>query len=298
MITFPGPFETHLQGDVTTIARCWAITKSTGDVIRSTEHDRDLVITTGPYAGTYRAAAAISASDLRVTTDGAVQNLEVEGAFQYDVAIPDLTVAEIEGGAYDQATAVLFEINWAAPDQGYKELCAGTLGDFQRDSNGQWRSEVRGLTQALQQQVVQTYSERCNVRLFGDDRCKFDVDSVTRTGTVATVTDRKHFTVTLAAGPAPVNATYYNGGRLLFVDGDNATFVREIKSATLVSLTLTVVLHDEAPADITIGDAVEVPPGCDRRFSTCRDVHANQENFRGYGLFAVGRDRLIKGVNT
>lgn len=295
MLTLAVNLASHLQLDTTKLQVCWAVTRLDGTVLRGTAHDRDIVITIGTYAGTYRAATAVMSSAVRSSSDGSVQNLEVEGAFQTDVSVPDITVEEIEGGVYDQARAVLLMLNWSVPDDGQKVLCAGTLGEFYRDSNGRYRSEVRGLTQALQQNIVQTYSERCNVALLGDSRCKFDVASVTRTGTVSSVTNRKTFVVTLDAGPAPVNATYYNGGRLVFTSGDNNGFIREIKTATLVGSDLTITLWDEAPADIAIGVTVSVPPGCDRRLETCRDVFDNVVNMRAPGLHAAGRDRLMKG---
>jgi uncharacterized phage protein (TIGR02218 family) len=294
MLTFTAEAAAHLNLDATTLTTCWAVYRNDGVVLRGTQHNKDLPIASGPYAGTYTARSAAFATDVQQKSDGSVSNLDVDGAFRLDAEIGEITVAQIEGGLFDQSRAVLLLVNWV-DRYVVKVMCAGTLGEFSRDSNGAFRSEVRGLTQALQQNIVQTYSERCNVKLFGDARCKFDVAAVTRTGTVATVANRRSFTVTLDAGPAPLNATYYNGGRLVFTSGPNLNAVREIKTATLVSSTLTVELWDEAPDDIAIGNTVSVPPGCDRRLETCRDVHDNIVNFRGYGCFAAGKDALLRG---
>ena len=295
MLTLASALAAHFASENTTLTVCWTITRNDAVVLRGTAHDRTVRIPSGDYAGDYRAAMAVTSSDLRSASDGAPQNLEVEGGFQVDASIPDLTVEDIEAGLYDQAAAALFIVNWASPGDGQKELLVGTLGEFYRDSDGLYRTEVRGLTQALAQQMLQTYSERCNVREFGDSRCGFDVGAVTRTATVTSVTDRKHFEATLDAGPAPVNSTYYDGGRLAFTSGDNDGFVREVRSAVVAGSDLTVELWDEAPADIAVSDTISLPPGCDRRYETCRDVHVNLENFRGHGVFASGRDRLMAG---
>lgn len=294
MLTLDSGFAAHIAGDVTKLTACWYITKKNGVVVRGTTHDADIVITTGDFAGTYRASTATMSSDIRSTSDGSVQNLEVEGMF-VDAALPDLTIEEVEGGMYDQAEACLFLVNWAAPDSEQVVRCYGTLGEFYRDSLGRFRTEVRGLGQALKQTIIRTYSERCNVEEFGDSRCKLDAAALGRTGTVATVTNRKSFTVTLNAGPAPLSITFYNGGRWTFTSGSNSGVSREVATASLAGSTLTVVLWEEAPADIAVGVTVSVKPGCDRRFETCRDIFNNVVNFRGFGLYASGKDILMRG---
>lgn len=295
MLTLPAGLSAHTLLRTTSLTFCHAITKKNGEVLRGTVHDRDITIPSGTYAGTYRARTAVFASSVRSNSDGAVSNLEAEGALRVDASVDDLTVADIQAGLYHQAPAVLLLVNWRNPADGVKIVAGGTLGEFYRDSDGRYRTEVRGLTQALTQQLLQTYAERCNVRKFGDSRCRFDVASVTRTATVTAVTDRKNFTATLDAGPDPVNATYYDGAELLFTSGANEDFVREVKTAVVAGSDVTIALWDEVPADIEIGDTFELPPGCDRRYETCRDVHDNLVNFRGYGIFAVGRDRLMRG---
>ena len=297
MLALPAPLAAHLQGRALTLTVCWAITKADDTVIRGTAHDRDVTITAGSYAGVYRARSAAFATTIEGKSDGSVSNLDVRGGLRVDATIDEISVAEIEGGLYDQARAVLLMVNWASPDDGQKVLMSGTLGEFYRDSDGLWRSEVRGLTQALSQQIMRTYSERCWVKLLGDSFCKLDLGPLTRTGTVTAVTSRKAFSVALDAGFAGPTATYYDGGRLAFTSGDNAGFVREVHAGTIAGDNVDVVLWEEAPADIAIGDTISLPPGCDRRYETCRDVHNNLVNFRGWGLYAVGRDRLMKGAS-
>lgn len=297
MQTLPPGLASHLAGDVTTLTVCWLVEKLNGDVIRGTAHQTDITITTGTYAGTYKARTAVFATDNRNTSDGAVSNLDVDGAFRVDATIDDISVTDIEAGLYDQARAVLLLVNWADPDSGQKVLRAGTLGEFYRDSSGRYRSEVRGLTQALSQQIVRTYSERCDVKIFGDERCKFDVAAATRTGTVTAVTNRKRFDVSLDAGAQPPSPVYFVGGRLKFTSGALDGVIREVRGCRVneANDAAEIALWEEAPTDVEVGMTIELPPGCDRTADTCRLIHQNFVNFRGHGLFATGKDALMRG---
>jgi uncharacterized phage protein (TIGR02218 family) len=297
MLTLPAALTAHLDGNVTSLTACWAVTRRNRQVIRGTAHDRDVPITSGVYAGTYPARAAIFASDVRATSDGSVSNLDVEGTFLVEPGADDITVEEIEGGLYDQASAVLFLVNWQSPNDGQRVLVAGTLGEFFRDSDGRYRSEVRGLAQALSQQIVDTHSATCNVRLFGDERCKFVVSAVTRTATVTSVISRRRFAVSLDAGAEPGSPVYFHGGRLAFTSGANEDVIREARVVQVNGSNdaAEILLWDEEPADIQIGDTLDLPPGCDRQYETCRLIHDNLVNYRGYGLYAAGRDALMRG---
>src|SRR5690606_37353689 len=210
----PVGLASHLSGRTLSLTVCWAVTRTDGQVLRGTAHDRDITIASGRFAGVYPSRATVYSTDIASKADGSVSNADVEGAFFSDVE--ELTVADIEGGFYDQAPAVLFMVNWQKPDDGQKILLSGMLGEFHRDSDGRYRSEVRGLTQSLKQQIVRTYSERCDVKLFGDSRCKFDVAAVTRTGEVSAVTNRNRFDVTLNPGAVPPSPVYFVGSRLVF----------------------------------------------------------------------------------
>jgi uncharacterized phage protein (TIGR02218 family) len=287
----------HLQSEVTTLAVCWRVVKRNGGRILSTEHDRDLAIDTGPLAGVYLSQAGVRGSEVTSNSDMSVDNMEVEGAARGDeLLIPDVTVADMESGVLDKASVTLFVVNWQAPNDGALYKRHGFLGNFERDSNGQYRTEVRGLTQLLSQNVGQTYGETCNVVVFGDARCKKDLAPITRTGTITAVTSRKRFTVLLDAGAAPLTDTYYDTARTTFTSGDCDGFNRQVKHAAIDEDVLDIELLEETPADVAPGDTFILPPGCDRRYETCKDVHNNLDNMRAYGVFIPGVLALLKGA--
>ncbi len=304
MLHLPAPFAQHLASRTLTLAICWTITKSNGEVLRGTSHDADVTITSGPYAGTYPRQHAVLTSDIETGADGAVPNADADGFIHLADALlgPEngFTVEDFEGGLLDQAPAALFLVNWTRPDDGQKELLVGTLGELGRDSEGRLRAEARGVEQALTQQILGSFAERCDVKRFGDHRCKFDVASRVRTGTVDAVVHRRHFTAELAAGPAPVTKMYYFGGVLRWTSGANAARESIVLMHNALTLdadaqVIEVGLQDEAAADIEAGDTFELEPGCDRLPHTCRFAHDNFLNIRAYGLYASGKDRLMAG---
>lgn len=299
MKTLTTAFATHIQQPVTKLTVCWHVQKNNGELLLGTQHDRDIVIAVSQptivnLVGTYSAQAAITGSDVRSSSDGSVDNLEVEGATDRsgdEIAI-DLTVADIEAGTLDNATVTVFLVNWADPDAGQVILRRGRLGALSRDSDGRYRTEVRGLAQLLSQSVGLVYQETCNVARFGDSRCNFAVATIQIDDVVTTVTNRKVFTIAEPVTAPP--AGYPAGGEVLVLTGDNEGFTREVKASTVADGLLTIELYEELPADLLVSDEVRFTPGCDRRWVTCR-AYDNLVHFRGYGVYIPGTLAMMRG---
>lgn len=290
-----------ISSDTPTLSVCWLIEKGNGETIRGTDHDRDIVVAvegspTYGLAGRYRARANITGSATQHASDLSPDNMEVEGATEDEVTGEfDVSVAEIEAGVLDRAPVTVFVVDWRNPDAGQLVIKRGWLGEILRDSDQRYRTEVRGLTQALSQNIGQTFAERCNVVELGDSRCRFNVQAVTRSGQVGAVTSRRQFVLAVTPSDEPPVATYWNGGKVRGITGANAGFTREVKRAVYSLGGVTVELWEEMPDDVAVLDVFELVPGCDRLLATCRDVFANVDNFRGFGVFAPGRAALIKG---
>lgn len=295
-------FAAHIREPVTTLAVCWLIQKQNGELILGTQHDRDITITVSQHAivdltGVYRAQAAITGSDIRSGSDMSVDNMDVDGATEAsgdssgDVTI-DITVADIEAGLLDNASVTVFLVNWNAPDAGQALLRRGRLGNLTRDSEGRYRTEVRGLSQLLSQQIGYVYQETCNVVRFGDSRCQFDVAAIRIESPITAVISNKQFSIA-EPGTAPP-AGYPLGGEVLFLSGSNEGFTREVKVSTVAGGALTLELYEELPDDVDIGDQIQVTPGCDRRWSTCRQYN-NLVNFRGWGVYIPGTMAMMRG---
>ena len=157
----------HLAGEVTTLATCWRIARTDGQVFRFTDHDRDLLV----EGETYRASTGYSRTAVASDADLAVDNLEVEGVFDSE----ELSEADLRAGRFDRAEVRIFLVNWADPGQGVLKLRRGWFGEVVLGEQGIFRTELRGLTQALAQRIGELYGPECRADL-GDHRCRVPVE--------------------------------------------------------------------------------------------------------------------------
>lgn len=306
MKNFSPSYAAHLLQPQTTLAVCWRIVKTNGDLVLGTEHDRDIKITTTnigmdlgspafDLSGTYRAASGILASSVKTASDMSVDNMEVNGALQRQPEFyADLSVEDIRAGLFDGAVVTTFRVNWQDPDDFQEILRHGVCGQIDWNSDGTYRAEVRGLTQILQQSIGRTCGDRCDVAEFGDSRCKVNVAALTVTGTVTAVTNRRRFSTSLDLSSSVPGHGYFTLGKLTMTSGENAGFVKQVKNDSVGSVLGEIELWEEFPRDVEIGDTFSLTPGCDRRYETCRDVHNNLINFRGPGIFVPGMDSIIR----
>lgn len=160
----------HLAGEAMTLATCWRVARRDGLVLRFTDHDRDLVVAGETYsaASGYRRAAIATEAGLEVG------ETEIAGVLDADT----VTAEDLDGGLWDYAEVRIFAVNWASPASGTIKLRRGTLGQVRRDERGAFAAELRGLAQALQQRVGETYSPYCRAEL-GDSRCRVPIEPAT-----------------------------------------------------------------------------------------------------------------------
>lgn len=169
MKQFSSALAAHLPGPVTTLATCWVITRRDGRVFRFTDHDQDLTFEGETHAARFGYARSALTSDSQL----AVDNLDIDGIFD-DAAISE---SEMRAGLFDFAEVRIFLVNWADPAMGALRLRRGWLGEVTLSEQGSFRTELRGLTQALQQEIGEIYSAECRADL-GDARCKVPVAPV------------------------------------------------------------------------------------------------------------------------
>jgi hypothetical protein len=205
---------THVAGEVTTLATCWRITRTDGTVFRFTDHDRDLAVD----GKIYQASGAYSRTAIANDAGMGVDNLDVEGVF--DSAA--VTEEELRAGLFDQAEVRIFLVNWADPSMGVLRLRRGWFGEVVLTEQGVFRTELRGLTQVLQQRIGELYSPECRADL-GDQRCRVpiqppEIARATAYGLGEIV--RVRTTGTLTSFPLPIG----NGGFEADGAGDGSGF--------------------------------------------------------------------------
>jgi uncharacterized phage protein (TIGR02218 family) len=259
---------THIAGEVTTLASCWRVTCKDGAEFFFTDHDRDLVVDGQVYQASTGYSRTAIANDASLSVD----NLDVDGVFDAET----ITEEALRAGLFDHAEVRVFLVNWADLSMGALKMRRGWFGEVMLNENGKFRTELRGMAQALQQQIGEIYSPECRADL-GDARCKVDLAAWTRIGTVTAVIDRAVF-IASVAGAATADG-WFNGGLLTWTTGANAGRAIEVKS--WIATTGQIELFLAVGYAIQIGDAFTVYPGCDKRLDTCIGRFNNVINFRG-----------------
>ncbi len=269
--------QAHLNGELTTLATLVKITRADGGVKGFTTHDRDLEIN----GVAYKADGALTPSAVESRAGLAVDNLEVTGIL--DSA--DISDADIEAGLYDFARIDVFACNWADVTQGVVLLRRGWLGQVMR-AGTHYVAEIRGLHDLLQRPIGDYYTPECRFDL-GDARCGVDLAAVTSTGAVTHVTDRAVFADTVQTAATGI----YAYGKLTWTSGANAGQSMDVKAWDGTAKTFTLWLPMSNA--IQIGDAYSVAPGCDKRFSTCKDKFSNGACFGGFP-YVPGVGNILK----
>jgi uncharacterized phage protein (TIGR02218 family) len=265
MKTISTSLQAHLNGETTTLATCWKITRVDSTVYRFTDHDRDLVV-----SGTnFLSALSYSASAVETTQGMNVDSVDVTGVLDSS----SITEADLIAGKWDHATVEIFMLNWASPDMGQVKLRKGTLGEVKTGQN-KFEAELRGLFQAFQTQIIEVSTPVCRARLF-DARCMVNCMTYTRSGAVSSATGYDTFTSTNVA----TTAEWFDNGRVYWRTGANSGTAKEIKTQTSSG---AVTLVEPMPYALAIGDVFEIQAGCRKRFiDDCKTKFNNVVNFRG-----------------
>ncbi len=148
---------THINGELTTLATLWHITRTDGVELFITDHDLDIV-----FAGdTYAAASGIARTAIESASDMSVDNLDVVGILGGELAKNDLLA-----GHYDFAQFDIFSVNWVDPDGfGKIQHRFGTIGEIQV-KDGSYTGELRGMMQLLERNRGKVWAPDCRANLF------------------------------------------------------------------------------------------------------------------------------------
>jgi uncharacterized phage protein (TIGR02218 family) len=186
----------------------------------------------------------------------------------------EISAADIDAGFYDFARVDVYACNWANLSEGTIQLRRGWLGQVTR-ADLHYVAELRGLHDLLQRPVGETYTPECRFDL-GDSRCCVNLAALASTGSVTSVTDNAIFKDTAQTAANGV----YAYGKLTWLSGSNAGQSMDVKAWKNSTHQFTLWLP--MPRAIHVGDAYNVTPGCDKRFSTCKNTYANGANFGGF----------------
>lgn len=269
--------QEHLGGTLTTLAECVKITRQDNVVIAFTTHDADLVIGGVTYKadGSYVRGALDETDSLKETS--------------YDISgILDsqwLSESDIQAGLYDHAQIEVSVVNWAGLDQGCVTIRSGWLGEVAR-TGGKYTAALRGLHDLLERRVGDTYTPECRYDL-GDERCRLNIQALTREGAVTQTLDSANF---IDATRSEADG-YFNYGKIVWTSGANQGLAIEARAWSQPAKQFT--LWMPMPNQIAAGDRYTVCAGCDKRFSTCKAKFNNAANFGGFPHLP-GLDKILQ----
>jgi uncharacterized phage protein (TIGR02218 family) len=270
MLDIPSELQAKLDSGVTTLARCWLITRNDGVVQGFTDHDEDIVVNDVIC----RAGSGLTASEATAQLGLAIGGTELSGAIHDDT----LTEADLAAGRYDAAKVEIWLVDWSEPALKVK-LNAGVLGEVRREGTA-FTAELRGLAYRFAEDCGRLYTKTCNADL-GDARCTVDLTTpaMRGEGSIAEVTATSVFA---ADGLDSYTDDWFTAGRLAWTGGANAGLAVEVKSHRAEGGLVTLELWQAMPEPLAAGDTFTVAAGCDKHFDTCVAKFNNAVNFRGF----------------
>ncbi len=270
MLPIPPALQAKLDSGVTTLARCWIVTRNDGIAQGFTDHDQDIVLD----GVTCRAASGLTPSEASAQLGLAVTGAELTGALNDDT----LNEADLAAGRYDGATVEVWLVDWSEPSLRVK-LQAGVLGEVRR-TGAAFTAELRSLAHRFAEDCGRLYTRTCNADL-GDARCTVDLTTAAMRGT-GSIAALKAVSVFRASGLDDYADAWFTAGRLVWTSGANAGQAVEVKSHRVDADGVTIALWQAMPRPLAAGDGFTVTAGCDKHFDTCIAKFDNAVNFRGF----------------
>jgi len=263
-------FMEHLRGGLTTLCRCWAITRGDGVQYGFTDHDCGLSFEGIDFA----ADTGLSALALQQSTGLSVDNTEALGVLS-SAAVRE---ADIEAGRFDGAEVRAWLVNWADVDMRWLQF-RGSIGEIRR-GGGAFHAELRGLTEALNRPLGRIYQKPCTAVL-GDRACGFDLGlpGYAEERPVVAAERAQVFTWVDLAGFEP---GWFSRGRLRVLTGAGAGLWGIVKRDGFSVEGRFIELWEPIRAKVLPGDMVRLEAGCDKRMETCQLKFDNLLNFQGF----------------
>ena len=262
--------QTHLDGGVTTVCRCWHVRRGDGVNLGFTDHDRSL-----NFDGiTFRADSGLTAQAMEAGTGLAVDNAEAIGLLSDDA----IRARDLSEGRFDGAAVTVWAVNWADVAQ-RTILFHGTIGEVTA-SGGMFRAELRGASETLNRVRGNLFQRTCNADL-GDAACTVDLSNPAFSGEATILHGPLGAAFRVAADQAYPDEWFLRG-QVQVLTGDARGLSAFVKADTLEGGERALALWEPFRAPLAPGDRVRLVAGCDKRLQTCRDKFANLLNFRGF----------------
>ncbi len=282
MLALASPIASLVNDRFHRFVSIWQITRTDGVVFRFTNHD--MVIRRNEHD--YTPMSSLNATAKQKIEGLKERNIDFRGVITSDL----ITYEDLLAGKFREARIDEALIDWRYP-------WAGTFAQFTywvvstRFSGEVWEAQVEGITHRLKISTGRVLGRTCDVKNFGDNRCKMDSTLFTWEGTVTAIdVPRKVFFTDEPDIIAKAN-NYFKYGTCRFISGLNDNIKMEVGEFTGGSGRIKLWL--KMPYNIEIGDTFRIVAGCNRLLKTCRDKFDNVINFQGFP-FIPGTDSMLK----
>lgn len=260
----------HLESGATTTCRAWQVTRRDGLVLGFTDHDRDL-----SFEGvTFRADSGLTAGMLQHSSGMSVDNTEVIGALSNDA----ITEIDLRSGRFDGAEVTIWLLNWRNPEERVVRF-RGTFGEIQI-AQGEFRVDLRGLTEPLNQARGLVYQPACSA-ILGDSRCKVDLNNPAflLETTIKGIGRAGQYILNEQPDFAE---HWFEWGKVTVTTGAALGLQSSIRSDKTTAQGRSIELMTDFNIVPEIGDTLALFAGCDKTGPTCRAKFSNFLNFRGF----------------
>lgn len=247
---------------------------------------------------TYYAQNGFDPSVISTDTSFGVDN--AEGYSLYSVDIPGITTAMAQRGQLDGAEWEMLLVNYKDLSMGALVLDAGDIGEVKTVRDTVFVPELLSYTARLRQSIGHVDSRTCRA-VFGRELgtqtgCGVDAEALFQAATVTAVsTDEPK--VTFVAADISTVPTAPPRWRVRWTSGDNVSS-RLYQVETLDPMSGQITLTEPVPFVIQPNDEFDIRGDCDKLFETCRDIYANDPEFKGENLIPVGQASDTPGAGV
>lgn len=271
MLNLSEEFRLNIESETVSLARFWLITRKDNVRLAYTNHDEPVVI----GGVSYLPLDGFTASNTNQTNTLAVDNTEINSVLTDD----RITEKDLIGGIFDGARVDIFDADPLSPPSFIGEsplsyipvLINGILGRVET-TDIDFRAEVSSRLFRLDQKIGELTSKSCRAQL-GDSRCKVNLAPFTYTGTITQIVSPIFFFSLGLSQPFQ----FFSNGLITFTSGANQGVQTEVAFSTIDQ----VLLFEEPPNDLAVGDTYTIVAGCNKSREICRDKFQNAINFQG-----------------
>lgn len=277
--------------------QCWRITRLDGEVFSYTAHDQPM-----EYLGTtFSPCDSLKATAVSGTSDTGTDagDVEITGI----ISDTGITEADIANGLFDGATVEVFLVPFntgidaitgiPTTTEIASRLTKGVISRIQHTPKQYVATVNSPGIKLTQQALLKAYTPACRWAL-GSAQCGVVLDSSDAAiGTVTSMPSRNAAASTTYrsfSDSTRAEATdYFTFGKLTWTSGANVGVEAMVKSFGYSDFEL----WDIMPNEISVGDAYEVFPGCNKTTTDCDTKFSNLINFGGFPSIP-GKDSIYE----